>query len=78
MEKIDNKELLFALAHQVKKLREQKGVSQQQAFDETGIHFGRVEQGKRDISISTLFNICKYFNTTVTEFFSKGFEVFKE
>lgn len=71
---IDNKNELLKLASKVKKLRINKGVTQEIALIDTGIHFGRIEQGKRDISYTTLVKICKYFQITLSEFFNENFD----
>lgn len=73
---MDNKEekaILTSLAKRVKELRNQKGVTQEQAYNDTGIHFGRIEQGKRDASFITLNKICSYFEVSLHEFFKRGF-----
>ncbi len=75
MKEQDKKELLNTLAKRIKELRSDKEVTQEDALNDTGIHFGRIEQGKRDISFTTLFRICKYFDTTPKEFFSEDFEI---
>jgi transcriptional regulator with XRE-family HTH domain len=69
MEDISKEAALLELAKRVKELRKQKGVSQQNAYNDTGIHFARIEQGKRDVSYFTLLKICTYFRITLTEFF---------
>ena len=51
----------------VKGLRLAKGETQLNAFNDTGIHFGRIEQGKRDVSITTIYKIADYFDISVTE-----------
>ncbi len=71
--KFDNKKELLKLAHKVKKLRTEKGVTQEDAYNDTGIHFGRIEQGKRDVSYTTLLKISIYFELSLQEFFGKGF-----
>lgn len=68
------KELLLNLAKKVKSLRLMKGISQETAYNDTGIHFGRIEQGKRNISFTTLYEICNYFNISLTEFFANQFD----
>lgn len=68
---IDSKSELLELASKVKKLRVSKGITQEIAFIDTGIHFGRIEQGKRDVSYTTLVKLCKYFNITLSQFFSE-------
>ncbi|MBG6131552.1 transcriptional regulator with XRE-family HTH domain [Aquimarina sp. EL_43] len=74
MEEYDKKELLNILAKRVKELRSKKDVTQEDALNDTGIHFGRIEQGKRDISFSTLFKICQYFEISPKDFFTKDFD----
>lgn len=74
MEEHDKKELLNILAKRVKELRSKKDVTQEDALNDTGIHFGRIEQGKRDISFSTLFKICQYFEISPKDFFTKDFD----
>lgn len=74
MEKDDKRELLNLLAKRVKFLRAQKGVTQEDALTDTGIHFGRIEQGQRDISFTTLQKICAYFEISLKDFFTEDFE----
>lgn len=69
MENISKKRALSKLGKRVKELRKIKGVSQQNAYNDTGIHFARIEQGKRDVGYYTLLKICTYFEITLTEFF---------
>jgi len=64
-----NKELLLWLAKRIKELRAKRGLTQLQCFHDTNIHIGRIEQGKRDISFTTLYKLCSYFNITLEEFF---------
>lgn len=72
---IDTKkeELQLILAKRIKGLRTKKGVTQENAYGDTGIHFGRIEQGKRDPSFTTLFKISQYFDLTLEEFFGEEF-----
>lgn len=73
MAKKDKKEDLLLLAKRVKQLRTKSNLTQEQAYNDTGIHFGRIEQGKRDASYTTLLAICKYFEISLKEFFSEEF-----
>ena len=67
-------ELLLKLASRIKELRLERNLTQEDAYNDTGIHFGRIERGKRDVSFSSLKKICDYFQISLEEFFSKGFE----
>jgi len=74
--KNDKKEiLLLTLSKKIKKLRKVKGVTQEDALNDTGIQFSRIEQAKRDIQLSTLYKICEYFEISLKDFFDEDFEV---
>lgn len=73
MKSTEKDELLIKLANRVKELRIAKNLTQEDAYNDTGIHFGRIERGKRDVSFSSLKKICDYFEISLEEFFSKGF-----
>lgn len=64
------KNILLDLSKRVKRLRNEKGVSQHIAYLDTKIHFGRIEQGKRDVNLTTLYKICDYFEIELSSFFS--------
>jgi transcriptional regulator with XRE-family HTH domain len=53
----------------VKQLRAARGITQEDFYNDTGIHVGRIETAQRDISMSTLHSICKYLEVTPEEFF---------
>ncbi|MFY0603263.1 MAG: helix-turn-helix transcriptional regulator [Flavobacteriaceae bacterium] len=73
MNEISSKRSLLKLANRIKSLRRLNAVSQEDAYNDTGIHFGRIEQGNRDVSYFTLVRISIYFDLTLEEFFSEGF-----
>ena len=66
--------LLLELSKKIKCLREEHNLTQAQCLIDTKIHFGRIEQAKRDVSFSTLCKICDYFNITLEAFF-KDFKI---
>ena len=65
---MEQREILLHLANRVKQLRKEKGVTQEQMYNDTGIHVARIEQGKRDISFTTLVKMAEYFETSLGEF----------
>lgn len=73
MEKEGNEQLLKNLAKRVKQLRKIKGVTQEEALNDTGIQFSRIEQGKRDVQLSTIEKLCTYFDISLREFFEESF-----
>ena len=64
-------EKLLVLAKKIKALRKNFGLTQEQAYNDTGIHFARIEQGKRNINYLTLLKICKYFDISLVDFFKE-------
>lgn len=66
---LDKKDILLELAKRIKFLRKERQLTQEDCLNDTGIHFARIEQGKRDISYSTLYKICNYFEITPQDFF---------
>lgn len=64
----EKRELLLKLAQKLKELRQQKNVTQEQVLFDIGIHIARIEQGKRDISYTTLCRLADYFNVSLAEF----------
>lgn len=71
MGQIKNKKLLKAIAIQLKELRESRSVTQEDFYNDTSIHIGRIETGSNNLSVSTLDAICKYFDIPISKFFSK-------
>ena len=65
---MEKQELLLQLALRLKELRKLKNVTQEEVHNETGIHVARIEQGKRDISYTTLLRLSQYFNTDLNAF----------
>jgi len=64
-----DKELLLKIAQRIKKLREEKGISQEIFYIDTDIHIARIETGKLNITVSTLLSICDYFEISLGDFF---------
>lgn len=63
---MNEKELLLTLAKRLKELRKEKGVTQEDVYNDTGIHIARIEQGKRDISYTTLVRLTDYFGVELS------------
>ena len=64
-----NQELLNEIAKRIKQLREEKGISQDTFYIDTDIHIARIELGKVNITISTLKDVCDYFQISLFDFF---------
>ena len=60
--------LLDKIVAKIKKLREHKGVTLQEFYNDTSIHLARIESERRNLSVSQLNLICKYFGLSLSEF----------
>jgi transcriptional regulator with XRE-family HTH domain len=69
MGQIRNQVLLDKVAKKVKAIRESHGITQEDFYNDTNIHIGRVETGRANISLSTLEAICKHFKISLADFF---------
>ena len=71
MEQIRDNKLLQKISIVIKELREEKGVTQEEVYNDTNIHVGRIETAKANLSVSTLSALCKYFKIRISEFFKR-------
>jgi len=65
-----DKELLSDIANALKTLRARQNVTLEAFYFDTGIHLARIEQGETNITVSTLSQICQYFNISLKDFFA--------
>jgi transcriptional regulator with XRE-family HTH domain len=63
-----DKALVDKVIIRIKKLREERNITLQEFYNDTGIHLARIESEKRDLPISTLKRICKYFDLSLSDF----------
>ncbi len=64
--------LLKKIATTIKELRLQNGLTQSEVYHDLGIHIGRIESYKINITISSLKILCDYFEITMEEFFKRA------
>ena len=53
------------------RLPSKEGVNQEDVYNDTNIHVGRIETAKANLSVSTLSALCKYFKTRLSDFFKR-------
>ncbi|KKN82519.1 MULTISPECIES: helix-turn-helix domain-containing protein [Maribacter] len=75
MKNINDKELLTSISIVLKELRAIEGLTQQNVKDDTGIHIGRIETTRNDPSSSTIFELCKYFKISLSQFYKRLEEI---
>ncbi|MQX27512.1 helix-turn-helix domain-containing protein [Alistipes sp. dk3620] len=61
--------LIEEIARRLKDLRIGRGLSQETVYFNTGIHIGKIETEKYNITVSTLSKLCDYYQITLEEFF---------
>lgn len=66
-----NSELLENIGIALRKHREQRGLSQEDVINDTGIHIGRIETATVNISVSTLYDLCKYYDISLSQIISE-------
>lgn len=71
MPQVRDVSLLSKIAQVLKELREDMDVSQEEVYNETNIHIGRIETCKTNVSVSTLAALLKYFNIKMSDFFAR-------
>ena len=68
MGQIRDTRLLQKIALVIKELREEEGLTQEDVYNDTNIHIGRIERAKGNLSVSTLSALCKYFKIKLSDF----------
>ena len=71
MGQLRDKILLGKIALVFKRLREEYDITQEDVYNETNIHIGRIETAKANLTVSTLCALCQYFNITLSDFFKR-------
>ena len=62
-------QFLNDLAERLKALRKKRKLSQMRVTMDTGINIGRVESGKRMLSVYSVAILCSYYGVSMEEFF---------
>jgi len=71
-------ELVQLIAKRIKQIRDTKNITQESFYNDTNIHIARIETGRTNITINTLYTICKYFGISLSDFFKDLEEVEKK
>ncbi len=69
MQKSDHK-VLRQIAERFRELRkEEKGLTLDTVYTDTGINIKRIEVGSVNLSIATIVKLCEYYEISLEEFF---------
>lgn len=71
MGQVRNKELINRIALTLKNIREGKGLTLEDVYNETNIHIARIETARVNISVSTLDALCQFYSLSLAEFFRR-------
>ncbi len=64
-----NNELIHLVATRLRELREERGLSQLVVWEDTDIDMHKVEGEIYNITLSTIADLCDYYNITLKDFF---------
>lgn len=64
-----NERLMQAIGRRLRELREERGLSMERVSFTNGTYLPRIELGGRNITLSTLIKLCRFYGITVTDFF---------
>lgn len=62
------------MAQRLVEIRNSKGLSQTDVYIDTDLNIGHYETGRKNITLSTLAILCKYYDITLEEFF-RGIDI---
>ena len=68
----------MSIGHNIKKIREQKGLLQKQVANELGIgytNYNKMENGNREPSVAELQKLAKLFNMTVDQILNSDADI---
>ena len=66
--RLKNQELINKIVAFLKLLRQEHGLTQEDVYNDTGIHIARIETKKFNISISILAALANYFDISQKSF----------
>jgi len=66
---VKDEALLSAMVQGLKSLRAERKLTQEDVYNDTGIHISRIETGKVNVSLSTLKAVLDYYQTSLSQFF---------
>lgn len=66
---VKDEALLSAMVQGLKTLRTERQLTQEDVYNDTGIHISRIETGRVNVSLSTLKALLDYYQTSLSQFF---------
>ncbi len=66
-----NELLVEQVVERLKTVRRERGLTQENVRFDTDLNIGRIESGRHSISLTTLADLCDYYDIPLEEFFKK-------
>lgn len=66
-----NEILVKQVVDRLKTVRRERGLTQENVRFDTDLNIGRIESGRHSISLTTLADLCDYYNVPLEDFFKK-------
>lgn len=66
-----NNFLVEQVIERLKVVRRERGLTQENVRFDTDLNIGRIESGRHSISLTTLADLCDYYDIPLEEFFKK-------
>jgi len=60
----------LCIAMNLKSIRQREELRQEDVSKTTNIHVGRIESGKANIRISTLYTLANFYNVSIADIFA--------
>lgn len=64
-----NEYLVGQVVKRLKEIRQKRGLTQENVRFDTDLNIGRIESGLHSITLTTLADLCDYYQVTLEEFF---------
>lgn len=71
MQQYRDNETLEIISNALKKVRNNKNLTLEDVYNDTGLNISRIEGARANITISTIKKLCDYYEITVFKFFSE-------
>jgi transcriptional regulator with XRE-family HTH domain len=69
MEELSNEAVATALIQRLQQLRQARELTQQEVYNDTGVHIGRLEAQRANMTLRTLVVLCRYYHVSLAELF---------
>lgn len=69
MEELSNEALVSEIVHRLQQLRRTRQRTQQEVYDATGVHIGRLEAQQANVTLRTLVTLCRYYGISLAQLF---------